>query len=66
MARSADPSIAGDPIRLYYAIVGLAASTFSLAPEYKRLSGRDPFNPKEVEATAELVERLIFGAENGS
>jgi hypothetical protein len=65
IARAANPSIAGDPIRLYYAIVGLAASTFSLAPEFKRLCGRDPFNPKEIEATAELVERLIFGAKNG-
>jgi len=50
-----------DPIRLFYAIIGLAASTFTLAPEYKRLSGRDPFSAKEIEATAELVETLIFG-----
>lgn len=63
---AADTSIAGDPIRLYYAIIGLAASTFSLAPEYKQLSGRDPFSPKEIEATAALVDRLIFGAGKGS
>lgn len=50
-----------DPVRLYYAIIGLAASTFTLAPEYKRLSGRSPFSPKEVEATANLVEHMIFG-----
>lgn len=50
-----------DPIRLYYAIVGVAASTFSLAPEFRQLSGRDPFDPGEVEATAAWVEAMIFG-----
>ena len=51
----------GDPIRLYYAIIGLAASTFTLAPEFKLLSGRDPFRRKEIDMTADLVEKLIFG-----
>lgn len=50
-----------DPARLYYAIIGLAASTFTLAPEHRRLSGRDAFDPDEIAATATLVERLIFG-----
>jgi TetR/AcrR family transcriptional regulator len=54
-------AIFGDPIRLYYALIGLAASTFTLAPEFKRLSQRDPFDPVEIEATAGMVERLIFG-----
>ncbi len=63
MAPLASPAAAfGDPIRLYYAIVGVAASTFSLAPEFKQLSGRDPFKPKEVAATALWVEGIIFGA----
>ncbi len=62
MATVASPLIA-DPIRLYYAVIGLAASTFTLAPEYRRLSGRDPFAPDEVAATADLVERLVFGPE---
>lgn len=52
---------AGDPVRLYYAIVGVAASTFSLAPEFRLLSGRDPFQPEEIAATAAWVEGLIFG-----
>lgn len=50
-----------DPIQLYYAIIGLSASVFTLAPEYRRLSGRDPFAPDEVAATADLVEQLVFG-----
>ncbi|MDZ4776844.1 MAG: helix-turn-helix domain-containing protein [Alphaproteobacteria bacterium] len=62
MVSLASPAAAaGDPIRLYYAIVGVAASTFSLAPEFKQLSGRDPFRPKEIEATAAWVEGMIFG-----
>ncbi|MBU6320744.1 MAG: TetR family transcriptional regulator [Alphaproteobacteria bacterium] len=59
---SVDRSIFPDPIHLYYAIIGLAASTFTLAPEYQRLSGRSPFDPKQVETTAALLEQLIFGS----
>lgn len=50
-----------DPVRLYYAVIGLSASAFTLAPEFKVLSGRDPFAPDEVETTANLVEAIIFG-----
>ncbi len=60
MAPVANPLLT-DPIRLYYAIVGLSASVFTLAPEYRRLSGRDPFASEEVAATADLLERLVFG-----
>lgn len=55
--------ILADPVRLYYAIIGLAASTFTLAPEFRLLSGRDPFEPKEISDAAALVEQLIFGPE---
>lgn len=61
MASTASPVFA-DPIRLYYAIIGLSASVFTLAPEYRRLSGRDPFSPAEVTATADLVETIVFGS----
>lgn len=65
VAREGLTTIDDDPIRLYYAIVGLSASTFTLAPEYIRLSGRNPFGLDEIEATANLVDRLIFGVEEG-
>lgn len=61
MAPVATPALR-DPIQLYYAIIGLSASVFTLAPEYKRLSGRDPFSSEEVTRTADLVERLVFGS----
>lgn len=63
MASAARPLLA-DPIRLYYAIIGLSASVFTLAPEYRRLSGRDPFASEEVTATADIVERLVFGCKD--
>lgn len=53
-----------DPVRLYYAIIGLAASSFTLAPEFKALSGRDPFSKKEIAEATALVEHLIFGPEH--
>jgi TetR/AcrR family transcriptional regulator len=57
---SANPLLS-DPIRLYYAIIGLSASVFTLAPEYRRLSGKNPFDPVEIAATADIVEAIVFG-----
>lgn len=58
-----DPTIFRSPVELYYAIIGLAASTFTLAPEYRRLSGREPFDAEQVEAVCVLIERLVLGVE---
>jgi len=52
-----------DPVRLYYAIIGLSTAPFTLGPEFRRLSGLDPFSPTEVENTVTFVEALIFGGE---
>jgi TetR/AcrR family transcriptional regulator len=60
MAPAAIPLL-NDPIRLYYAIIGLSASVFTLAPEYRRLSGKDPFGAGEIAATADIVEAIVFG-----
>jgi TetR/AcrR family transcriptional regulator len=48
------------PIRLYYAIVGLATAPFTLAPEFQLLSGIDPFCEAELETTIAFVEALLF------
>lgn len=61
---SANPLLS-DPIRLYYAIIGLSASTFTLAPEYRRLSGKNPFDSAEIAATADIVEAIVFGLPKG-
>lgn len=60
MVPAANPLLS-DPVRLYYAIIGLSASVFTLAPEYRRLSGKDPFAPAEIAATADIVEAIVFG-----
>jgi hypothetical protein len=54
------PKGVNSPIRLYYAIVGLATAPFTLAPEFKLLSGIDPFSDDELERTVEFVETLLF------
>lgn len=64
LAPAANPLLS-DPIRLYYAIIGLSASVFTLAPEYRRLSGKDPFGAGEVAATADIVEAIVFGSGRG-
>jgi AcrR family transcriptional regulator len=48
------------PIQWYYAAVGLAASPFTLAPEYRRLSGENPFAPDVIARHARFVDRLLF------
>lgn len=64
LAPSANP-VLSDPIRLYYAIIGLSASVFTLAPEYRRLSGKNPFGASELAATADIVEAIVFGSAKG-
>jgi TetR/AcrR family transcriptional regulator len=54
------PTGLNTPVRLYYAIVGLATAPFALAPEFKLLSGIDPFSEDELERTVEFVETLLF------
>jgi TetR/AcrR family transcriptional regulator len=54
------PAGLNTPIRLHYAIVGLATAPFTLAPEFKLLSGIDPFSEHELERTVEFVETILF------
>lgn len=63
MTAQVRPGVFEDSIQLYFALIGLSASAFSLAPEFKRLSGRTPFSAHQIDATARMVERVIFGPE---
>lgn len=49
-----------DPVRLYYAVIGLSTAPFTLAPEFRQLSGLDPFAPEQVDSTIAYVEALLF------
>ncbi|MBC7496787.1 MAG: hypothetical protein H7243_06460 [Sphingomonadaceae bacterium] len=50
-----------DPVRLFYAVIGLSTVPFTLAPEFERLYGLDPFSAREVENTVAYVEAIILG-----
>ena len=48
---------------LYYILTGAGPTMFVLAPECRRLSGVDPQAPDVVEAHADAVLSLLFGAD---
>jgi AcrR family transcriptional regulator len=47
----------------YYLLTGAAPTMFVLGPECRRLSGLDPQAPEVIEAHADAVISLLFGAE---
>ena len=48
---------------LYYILTGAGPTMFVLAPECRRLSGIDPDAPDVIEAHADAVISLLFGAD---
>ena len=50
----------GDPGQLHYCAIGVATAAFSLAPEYKLVTGKDPFTRPHVEQIADLVCDFLF------
>ena len=48
---------------LYYILTGAGPTMFVLAPECRRLSGIDPLAPEVVDAHADAVISLLFGAD---
>jgi TetR/AcrR family transcriptional regulator len=50
----------GDPGQLHYCAIGIATAAFSLAPEYKLVTGNDPFIRAHVEEIADLVCDFLF------
>jgi TetR/AcrR family transcriptional regulator len=49
-----------DHVHFHYILVGAAALIFAMAPECRRLSGRDPRDPATVEAHADALVRLLL------
>lgn len=45
----------GDPARLYYAVIGLAGTLFSVSSEFRILTSRDVFAPDELRQTIDLI-----------
>jgi TetR/AcrR family transcriptional regulator len=50
----------GDPGQLHYCAIGIATAAFSLAPEYKLVTGNDPFTRSHIEQIADLVCEFLF------
>lgn len=46
---------------LHFIFLGAAAHIFVVAPEFRRLTGDDPMDPKSVEAHADALVELLFG-----
>jgi len=51
---------AGDPGLIYYTMVAVSCTVFSLTREFEQLTGRNPREPDMVEAEADLLGRLFF------
>ena len=49
-----------EPAHLYYILTGAGATMFVLAPECRRLSGVEPFDPNVIEQHADAVVSLLF------
>jgi TetR/AcrR family transcriptional regulator len=54
------------PAHLYYILTGAGPTMFVLAPECRRLTGLDPASDAVIEAHADAVCTLLFGASGGT
>lgn len=50
----------GNPAQLYYAMIGIAGTLATLAPEYEELSGESATSDSSVASAIELIDALIF------
>lgn len=50
----------GDPARLYYAVIGLGGTLFSVSSEFHLLTGRDVFSPVELKQTMLQILDFLF------
>jgi len=50
----------GEAERLYYAVIGLGGTLFSVSTEFGLLTRRDVFSPAEVRKTIELIFDFLF------
>ena len=60
LIRAAAPR--ADAEHLHYLVLGAASHLFAVAPEFERLTGRDPFAPEMVEAQASAVVDALIDA----
>jgi AcrR family transcriptional regulator len=51
------------PLHLHYILIGAVAHLFVVAPECRRLSGKDPLDPERIEEHADAITALLLGAD---
>ncbi len=56
----------GDAERLYYAVIGLGGTLFSVSTEFGLLTQRNVFSPEELRKTIELIFDFLFRGTPGS
>ncbi|MEO8603039.1 MAG: TetR family transcriptional regulator [bacterium] len=49
------------PLHLHYLLIGAVAHLFVVAPECRRLTGRDPLRAAAIEAHADAISAVLFG-----
>lgn len=49
-----------DPARLYYLIIGAGGTPFTLATEYKAMTGRDVFSEAEILRNIAFIYEIVF------
>lgn len=62
-AQAAGCFIDGDALHLRYLLIGAVNPVFSVAGDFQRVTGQDPFDSATVELHAELVARLFMSGE---
>ena len=50
----------GDPERLYYAVIGLGGTLFSVSTEFRLLTQRDVFAAAELRSTIDQILDFMF------
>ena len=59
-AQAAGRLRAGDPARLYYAVIGLGGTLFSVSTEFGLLTGSDVFSSEERRKSIEFILAFLF------
>lgn len=50
---------AGDPVRLYYGVIGIVSTSVVYAQQYQSMLNRDPFSEDEQNAVAQLAMEFL-------
>jgi AcrR family transcriptional regulator len=50
-----------DPARLYYLIIGVGGTPFTISTEYKELTGRNVFSEAEILRNIAFIYEIVFG-----